>query len=165
MCNFISRSILQRILLVLLIGGWLIPYYHAEAQGEKRSYSVPRYAMEKEGGHRSLVCFTDKKMYIQGEKVSVTLTNISDYPAFIIDRKYIDAGVGTIERKDHEGQWKPIELYAAATAAVSKILKQGESHTYIWRTVGYNRSDTIAKPGIYRIRFSPNIHTNEFQVK
>ena len=165
MCNFTSRSIFHKIILILLVGGWLIQYYHVEAHEEKRSHSLPGYSTEREGGYRRLACFTDKKIYILGEKVNVTLTNISNDNAFIIDRTNIDAGVATIERKEDEGQWKPIELYAAATAAVSKILNPGESHTYIWRTVGYNRSNTVAKPGIYRIRFSKYIRTNEFQIK
>ncbi len=156
---FKLKSMLTKVVWTGLVGGALTMSVQTKAQEQIAVQTKPGEISRK------ITCITDKMEYEQGEDVHITVTNISDEDVFMIDRKYVDAGVATIERKDHEGKWKAIELYAAATASVSKILKPGDSHTYIWRTIGYNRSDTIAEPGTYRISFSKYIHTNEFRIK
>ena len=60
--------------------------------------------------------------------------------------------------------WHAIELYIAANVITFKTLKKGESHVYIWKTVGYNRMDTVAVPGTYRIIFNNGIMSNQFLI-
>lgn len=151
--------------MLLLIGGWPPFHYHSAVYGKDRNDRFVKDFAKSQSSNRKTACVTDKRKYKQGENVRVTLTNMSHENIFIIERTYIDAGVATIERKNKEGKWKAIELYAAAAASVSKMLKPGEVHFYIWKTRGYNRSDTIAEPGIYRIVFSKEVYTNEFQIK
>ena len=56
-------------------------------------------------------------------------------------------------------------MFAAAAVSISKVLKPGHSHVYIWKTIGYNRSDTIADVGIYRILFGYETYTNQFEIR
>jgi hypothetical protein len=83
----------------------------------------------------------------------------------IVDRIYIDGGFATIERQAENGQWRVIELYAAANVTVFRTLEPGERYQYLWQTVGYNRADTIAPAGTYRIRFGQPVYTNPFEIK
>jgi len=110
-------------------------------------------------------CVTDKEIYQQGEDVAVTITNNASDEITIVDRKYIDGGFATIEIKDKDGTWHAIELYAAANIASSRILRKGESHGYIWKTIGYHRMDTVAVSGAYRIIFHNGIISNQFFIR
>jgi len=111
-----------------------------------------------------ILCITDKIAYIQGEKVVIKITNNSKKDIKIFDRKYIDGGFAVIEIKQNDGTWKSIELYAAANIITFKTLKKGDSHVYIWNTKGYNRSDTSAVPGIYRVIFGNGMVSNQFTI-
>jgi 3-keto-L-gulonate-6-phosphate decarboxylase len=112
----------------------------------------------------NVVCVTDKETYQQGEEVMVTITNNSSDEITIVDRKYIDGGFATIEMKYNDGTWHAIELYAAANITSFRTLKKEESHGYIWKTVGYNRMDTVAVTGAYKILFHNGIISNQFFV-
>ena len=109
-------------------------------------------------------CITDKIAYIQGENVIIKITNNSIKDINIVDRKYIDGGFAVIEIKQNDGTWKSIELYAAANIITFNTLKKGDSHVYIWNTKGYNRIDTLATPGIYRVVFGDGIVSNQFTI-
>ena len=109
-------------------------------------------------------CITDKIAYIQDENVIIKITNNSIKDINIVDRKYIDGGFAVIEIKQNDGTWKSIELYAAANIITFNTLKKGDSHVYIWNTKGYNRSDTLATPGIYRVVFGNGIVSNQFTI-
>jgi hypothetical protein len=109
-------------------------------------------------------CITDKIAYIQGENVIIKITNNSNKDINIVDRKYIDGGFAVIEIKQNDGTWKSIELYAAANIITFNTLKKGDSHVYIWNTKGYNRCDTLATPGIYRVVFGNGIVSNQFRI-
>ena len=124
-------------------------------------------------------CITDKKEYIQGENVKIKITNNFNQAINIVDRKYIDGGFAVIEIKQKDGTWKSIELYAAANIITFNTLilknrdwaffmfiklKKGDSHVYIWITKGYNRSDTLAIPGVYRVVFSNGMVSNQFTI-
>lgn len=112
-----------------------------------------------------VVCVTDKKTYQQGEYVVVTITNNASDEMTIVDRKYIDGGFATIEIRDNDGTWHSIELYVAANVVNPGTLRKGESHVYIWKTIGYNRMDTVAVSGAYRIIFHNGIISNQFFIK
>ena len=112
-----------------------------------------------------LSCRTDKPIYTQGENVILTVANMSGQDVSIIDRSGIDAGVATIERRDAENGWNAIELYAAAAPSVFKVLKPGEQHVYVWSTIGYNRSDTVAPEGTYRIHLGNDAYSNTFEIR
>jgi hypothetical protein len=109
-----------------------------------------------------VVCVTDKETYQQGENVMVKITDNSSDEITIADRKYIDGGFATIEMMHNDGTWRPIELYAAANITSFRTLKKGESHVYIWKTIGYNRIDTVAVSGAYKIIFHNGIISNQF---
>jgi hypothetical protein len=109
-----------------------------------------------------VVCVTDKETYQQGENVMVTITNNSSDEITIVDRKYIDGGFATIKTMHNDGTWHAIELYAAANITSFRTLKKEASHGYIWKTVGYNRMDTVAAPGAYKIIFNNGIISNRF---
>lgn len=109
-------------------------------------------------------CVTDKIEYFQGENVIIKITNNSIKDINIVDRKYIDGGFAVIEIKQNDGTWKSIELYAAANIITFNKLKKGDSHVYIWKTKGYNRSDTLATPGFYRVVFGNGIVSNQFTI-
>ena len=94
-----------------LAGGSLLPAVAAEA--------------------RLVSCRTDKQLYTQGEKVILTVANMSEHDISVVDRSGLDAGVATIERRDAEDRWSAIELYAAAAPSVFKVLKPGEQHVYV----------------------------------
>jgi len=111
-----------------------------------------------------ILCITDKIAYIQGENVIIKTTNNSILDINIVDRKYIDGGFAVIEIKQNDSTWKPIELYAAANITTFNTLKKGDSHVYIWRTKGYNRNDTLAAPGIYRVVLGNGIVSNQFTI-
>ena len=110
-------------------------------------------------------CFTDRKEYIQGDNVIINVKNNSNYDVSIVNRDYIDGGFATIEIKGKNDKWRAIELVAAANIITFKTLESGDSHIYIWRTKGYNRSDTLAIPGVYRVTLNNGIQTNEFVIK
>lgn len=112
-----------------------------------------------------LIYTTDRPVYTQGEVVRITVTNTSNAPVAIVDRTDIDGGFATIERQAEKGQWRVIELYAAANVTVFRALEPGARCQYLWQTVGYNRADTIAQPGTYRIRFGEMVYTNPFEIK
>ena len=109
-------------------------------------------------------CSTDKKEYVQGEKVFIKVKNNSKDDILVVNGDNIDGGFATIERRGRDGKWKPIELITAANVTTFKILNKGDTHTYRWKTKGYNRSDTLADPGTYRVIFSNGIQTNEFVI-
>ena len=111
-----------------------------------------------------VVCVTDKEIYQQGEEVIVTITNHSSDEITIVDRRYIDGGFATIEMKYDDGTWHAIELYAAANITSFRTLKKEASHGYIWKTVGYNRMDTAAVSGAYKITFHNGIISNQFLI-
>ena len=111
-----------------------------------------------------ILCATDKMAYIQGENVIIKITNNSIKDIKMVDRKYIDGGFAVIEVKQNDGTWKSIELYAAANIITFNTLKKGDSHVYIWRTKGYNRNDTLATPGIYRVILGNDIVSNQFKI-
>ena len=110
-------------------------------------------------------CFTDRKEYVQGEHVIVNVENKSKDDLSIVNREVIDGGFVTIEIKCKDDKWQAIKLVSAANITTFKTLKSGDSHIYIWKTKGYNRSDTLARPGVYRITLSIGIQTNEFIIK
>ena len=111
-----------------------------------------------------IMCVTDKIDYYQGDKVLITITNDSNDTIEIPDRKYIDGGFAIIEMKN-DNTWKAIELFAVANIITPKTLKKYEYHVYVWETKGYNRNDTVAIPGRYRIKFKNGFISNEFIVK
>lgn len=77
----------------------------------------------------------------------------------------IDGGFATIEIKQDDGTWGAIELFAAANVIMFKTLKPGDSHVHIWRTMGYNRSNTLAAPGTYRILFNNGLCSIQFGIR
>jgi hypothetical protein len=111
-----------------------------------------------------ITCVTDKIEYYQGDKVLITITNDSKDDIEIPDRKYIDGGFAKIEI-NNDNTWKAIELFAAANVITPKILKINGYHVYVWETKGYNRNDTLAIPGTYRVIFQNGIISNQFSVK
>ena len=111
-----------------------------------------------------ITCITDKAEYNQGEIVQIKIENNSNEDINIVDRKYLDGGFVTIEKKSDNGTWKVIELYVVANIMTFKTLKKGESFTYTWNTKGYNKSDTIVNPGVYRIKFNNGLITNQFSI-
>lgn len=112
----------------------------------------------------NVTCVTDKTEYTQGERVAIRIKNNSRDDIKITDRIYVDGGFALIEIKRIDGTWKAIELFAAANIVTWKTLRKGESHVYIWNTKGYNRSDTTAVPGVYRVTFNNGIVSNQFSV-
>jgi hypothetical protein len=112
-----------------------------------------------------LLYATDRTVYTQGDTVTITVTNNSDAPVAIVDRVHIDGGFATIEKQAQNGEWQVVELYAAANLTVSRALGPGERYQYLWQTVGYNRADTIASPGTYRIGFGQSVYTNPFEIR
>jgi hypothetical protein len=110
-----------------------------------------------------VTCVTDKVEYYQGDEVAITLTNESNDNIEIPDRKHIDGGFAVIEMKN-DNVWKAIELFAAANILMPKKLKKNEQHVYVWKTKGYNRSDSLAIPGTYRVIFHNGLKSNEFSV-
>jgi hypothetical protein len=112
-----------------------------------------------------LIYATGRSLYTQGDIVTITVTNTSDAPVAIVDRVHIDAGFATIERQAENGQRQVIELYTAANVTVFRALGPGERHQYLWQTVGYNRADTIAPPGTYRVSFGRPMCSNPFEIK
>jgi hypothetical protein len=111
-----------------------------------------------------ITCVTDKIDYYQGDKVLITVTNDSNDDIEIPDRKYIDGGFAKIEI-NNDNTWKAIELFAAANIFTPKTLKKYRYHVYVWETKGYNRNDTLAIPGVYRVIFQNRIISNLFSVK
>jgi len=124
---------------------------------------VPDLAFPADGV--ALVLATDKASYVQGDVVMITVTNRSDAPVPVVDRIQVDGGFATLERLDPGGRWKPVELIAAANVTTFRMLRPGERHRYRWPTVGYNRADSVAAPGTYRIRFGPVGTTRPFAVR
>jgi hypothetical protein len=121
-------------------------------------------AVENEQG--SQVTFvTDKTAYTQGEIVHITVTNISALPVTIADRRHLDGGFATIETRSRDGQWQNVELYAAANVTTYRTLPPGERYEYLWQTMGYNRAESVAPPGTYRISFGQPVYTNLFEIK
>jgi hypothetical protein len=108
---------------------------------------------------------TDKTVYAQGEIVHITVTNISALPFTIADRRHLDGGFATIETRSRDGQWQNVELYAAANVTTFRTLHPGERYEYLWQTIGYNRAETVAPPGTYRISFGQPVYTNLFEIK
>ena len=134
--------------IAFLIGIWFVLIHDAHAVDTNR-----------------VACVTDKETYQQGEDVTVTITNHSSDEIAIADRKYIDGGFATIEMKRNDGTWHAIELCAAANVVSPRTLRKRESHVYIWKTIGYNRMDTVAVSGAYRIIFHNGIISNQFFIK
>jgi len=135
----------KRNTIVFVIGIWFILIHDAHAIDTSK-----------------VACVTDKKTYQQGDNVMVTITNNSSDEIAIADRKYIDGGFATIEMQHNDGTWHAIELYAAANITSLRTLKKEESHGYIWKTVGYNRMDTVAVSGAYKIILNNGIISNQF---
>lgn len=139
--------------------------------GVETSQGAPGAGSATEPGHRpgtpaqQVTARTDKQTYTQGENVQLIIKNVSEHEVSIVDRASLDAGVGTIERQEVDGAWRAIELYAAAAASVVKVLKGGEQHVYVWSTVGYNRSDTVAPEGTYRILIGERTYSNSFEIR
>jgi len=124
---------------------------------------VPGLAFPADGA--ALVFATDKASYVQGEVVMITATNRSDAPVPVVDRVQVDGGFATLERLRSGGRWEPVELIAAANVTTFRTLQPGERHRYRWPTVGYNRADSVAAPGTYRIRFGQAGATRSFAVR
>jgi len=116
-------------------------------------------------GEAPLVYATDRGVYRLGDLVTITVTNRSNLPVAIVDRSEVDGGFATVEKREENGEWRAIELYAAANLTVLRPLAPDESHRYRWRTIGYNRADTIAPPGAYRVGFGGSAYTNLFQIE
>ena len=135
----------KRNTIALIIGVWFLLIQDAHAMDTNK-----------------VVCVTDKETYRQGEDVTVTITNNSNGEITIVGRKYIDGGFATIEMEHDDGTWHAIELYVAANITTFRTLKKEESHGYIWKTVGYNRMDTVAVSGAYKIIFHNGITSNQF---
>ena len=114
---------------------------------------------------KTVDCSTERKEYVQGDSVLIHIKNNSSDSVRVVDRDYVDGGFAAIEIKGKEEAWEAIELIAAANIITFKTLSTGEYHDYIWKTRGYNRSDTLAIPGVYRIVFSESIKTNEFLIE
>jgi hypothetical protein len=118
----------------------------------------PAYAIDK------VTCVTDKREYFQGETVRITVRNNSNDNIEIPDRRRVDGGFAVIE-VNHDSTWRAIELFAVANVLTYKTVKPNERHVYVWETKGYNRNDTLATPGKYRVRFQDGFRSNEFLVK
>jgi len=73
-----------------------------------------------------ITCFTDKIVYEPGEIVIVTVNNTTSGEIYVTDREYIDGGFATIEIKNNDGTWDPIELIAAANITTLKKLTEGK---------------------------------------
>jgi hypothetical protein len=159
------KSNLIKFVVMGLVGGGLTLFGQGDAQEQKAGHLYQEKTATESEIDRKITCITDKKDYKQGDEVNITVTNVSDDIVFVIDRKHVDAGVATIEKKDAKGAWQAIELFAAAAVSVSKVLKPGHSHVYIWKTIGYNGSDTIADLGTYRILFGYETYTNQFEIQ
>ena len=112
-----------------------------------------------------LTYVTDKAVYTQGEIVWITVTNVSSAPQAIVDGAHVDGGFATIEIRTEDGHRRHIELYAVANVTTFRTLKPGERYQYRWQTIGYNRADTVAPPGTYRISFGRPLYTNSFQIQ
>jgi hypothetical protein len=121
-------------------------------------------AVENEEGSQ-VSCVTDKTVYAQGEIVHITVKNTSALPVMIADRQHLDGGFATIETRSRDGQWQNVELYAAANVTTFRTLTPGERYEYLWQTIGYNRVETVAPPGTYRISFGRPVYTNLFEIK
>ena len=65
----------------------------------------------------------------------------------------------------NDNTWKAIELFATANIITPKTLKKNGYHVYAWETKGYNRNDTVAIPGTYRVILQRGIKSNQFSVK
>jgi len=124
---------------------------------------VPGQAFPADGA--ALVFATDQVSYVQGAVVQITATNRSDAPVQVVDRVQVDGGFATLERLGSDGTWQLIELIAAANVTTFRTLRPGERHRYRWPTIGYNRADSVAAPGTYRIRFGPAGTTRPFAVR
>lgn len=107
---------------------------------------------------------TDKAVYSQGDVARIMVANTSATAVSVVDRSHLHGDFATIERQAEDGRWRAIELYAAANVSVMRVLKPGERHVYLWPTVGYNRADTVAQPGTYRIRLGPPGYSNVFLI-
>ena len=105
---------------------------------------------------------TDKRVYRQGDVVQITVTNVSDVVTPIVDRVAVDGGFAVLEMRSAQGQWKSLELPAAADLHTFRSLAPGEKYEYLWQTSGYNV--TPAAPGTYRIGFGPPFFTNPFEI-
>lgn len=128
------------------------------------AFSGNAYADASASGE-PLIYATDRAVYTQGDVVKISVTNTSDAPVAIVDRTHIDGGFSAIEKQVENGQWRVIELYAAANVIIFRALEPGARHQHLWQTVGYNRPDTIAPPGTYRINFGHRWYTNPFEIK
>jgi hypothetical protein len=113
----------------------------------------------------ALIASTDRKAYVQGDVVTITVTNASEASVTIVERPRIDGGFAAVEKRSDDGRWQAIELYAVANVIISRTLAPGARHQYVWPTVGYNRADSIADPGTYRIRFGQSTQTNPFEIR
>jgi hypothetical protein len=122
-------------------------------------------SQEAYAGEQQVTARTDKQIYTQGENVGLTVTNTSGQNVSIVDRTILDAGVATIEKREADDKWRAIELYAAAAASVFKVLKPGDQHVYVWNTIGYNRSNTVAPEGTYRILIGQDTYSNAFEIR
>ncbi len=110
-------------------------------------------------------CYMNRIDDQRGDNVQVTVRNISNQEVAIADRVIIDSSFATIERESASSDWQAIELYAVANILLFKSLKPNESRVYVWPTIGYNRSDARAEPGMFRIRFSSGSCTNQFEIQ
>lgn len=111
-----------------------------------------------------LTLATDRTSYVQRDVVKLVVTNASSAPVDVVDRPELDGSFATIELRTAGGQWRAIDFIAVANVFTRRPLKPGERVEYRWRTLGYNRFDTLAQPGLYRIRLGASGPSNSFEV-
>ncbi|MBL8921205.1 MAG: hypothetical protein JNJ54_20245 [Myxococcaceae bacterium] len=111
-----------------------------------------------------LTLATDRSSYVQRDVVKLVVTNTSSAPVDVVERPELDGSFATIELRTAGGQWRAIDLIAVANVFTRRPLKPGERVEYRWRTLGYNRFDTLAQPGLYRIRLGAAGPSNAFEV-
>ncbi|HXX56728.1 MAG TPA: DUF2275 domain-containing protein [Thermodesulfovibrionales bacterium] len=112
-----------------------------------------------------LKALTNGEVFIQGDDISITVTNMSEHNVEIADGQFINSGFAKVEKKDDRGAWMSVELFTAANVIAKRTLKPRESHVYIWRTAGLSRNGTPVVPGIYRINLGDQTYTNNFEIK
>lgn len=101
-----------------------------------------------------VTCFTDKNQYYHGEKVLITITNISSDALRIPDREYIDGRFArpASEMKYKNGRtWMTMKMVTTKDKIKTKELKKNESHVYTLRllTMAESRKEILTTPGVY----------------
>lgn len=115
-------------------------------------------------GPATLTLATDRPSYAQRDVVTLIVTNTSSRPVDVVDRPELDGSFATIEQRTASGQWRAIDLIAVANVFTSRPLEPGSRVEYRWRTLGYNRADTLAPAGTYRIRLGASGPSNSFEL-